>query len=77
MAARPDDPRLRPVLATLADRGRRLLAEAGGRLPRPLLAAALPAVLARRDLRTPAAPAGPRGLGDRVALLTAYAAGRV
>ena len=77
VVARPDDPRLRPILAALADRGRRLLAEAGGRLPRPLLAAALPAVLARRDLRHPAPPAGPRGVGARLAMLAAFVAGRV
>jgi 15-cis-phytoene synthase len=43
------------------------------RAPRRLRAAALPAVLARRDLAhwQPGAPAGPRGLGDRLAVLAA------
>jgi len=36
---------------------------------RPILAAALPAVLARRDLQTP--PREPRGLGDKLAVLRA------
>ena len=46
-------------------------------LPRPVIAAALPAVLARRDLRrAPAFPAQ-RGLGDRVAVVIAGLAGRV
>ena len=40
--------------------------------------AALPAVLARRDLRRPPAPAaGPRGLGDKLAVLAAYVMARV
>jgi hypothetical protein len=34
-------------------------------------------VLARRDLRRPGAPARPRGLGDRLAVLAAGLAGRV
>lgn len=75
--ARPDTPALRPVLAALADWGRALLAEAGGPVPRPLLAAALPAVLARRDLRQAGIAARPRGLGDRLAVVAAAAIGRV
>jgi phytoene synthase len=75
--ARPDDLRLRPVVATLAGWGGRLLAEHGGRLPRSLVAAALPAVLARRDFaRRPAQPV-PRGLGDRLAVLWGAARARV
>lgn len=74
---RPDDTRLRPVLAELARWGRALLTQAGGPLPRPAIAAALPAVLARRDLRRRGrAPEG-RGIGDRLAVLGAFLAGRV
>lgn len=65
------------TLRRLAAWGQGLLAEAGGALPRPLLAAALPAVLARRDLRLPEAPPGPRGFADRAAVLAAFLAGRV
>jgi 15-cis-phytoene synthase len=75
--ARPDDKLLRPVRATLAAWGRGLLREHGGKLPRPLLAAALPAVLARRDLRRPDRWASPRGIGDKAAVLAAVLAGRV
>ena len=42
-------PALRAVRATLAATGRALLADAPRRLPRPVIAAALPVVLARRD----------------------------
>ncbi len=78
VAARPDDARLAPVLAELSAWGRGLLAATGGRLPRPVIAAALPAVLARRDLRRPAAtPAGPRRFADRAAVLAAALVGRV
>jgi phytoene synthase len=47
------------------------------RLPRPAIAAVLPAVLARRDLRR--APKIPlqRGLGDRLAVMLAAVAARV
>ncbi len=38
------------------------------RLPRTAIAAALPAVLARRDLARVPAPAMPRGLGDKLAV---------
>ncbi len=77
VAARPDDARLHRVLAELAAWGRRLLAAAGGVMPRGAIAAALPAVLARRDLRHPAAPAGPRGFGAQAAVVAAFLAGRV
>jgi hypothetical protein len=43
---------------------------------RPVIAAALPAVLARRDLAY-GAPAGPRGLTDRLAVAWAAARGVV
>jgi phytoene synthase len=76
VVARPDDPRLRPVRDTLAAWGRGLLAQAGGPVPRSVMAAALPAVLARRDLRRGAAP-GPRGFGDKALVTLAFLAGRV
>jgi 15-cis-phytoene synthase len=48
------------------------------RLPRAALPAALPAVLAGRDLRRPdEAAARPRGLGARLAVVTAALTGRV
>ena len=75
--ARPDAPALRPVLLELAGWGRRILKQARGRLPGEVLAAALPAVLARRDLRRVGQPAGPRGVGDRIAVLIAAGMNRV
>lgn len=77
VVARPDDVRLRPVLEELKSWGRTLLAEAGGRMPRDVIAAALPATLARHDLRRGPADVGPRGFGVRVAVLTAFLARRV
>jgi 15-cis-phytoene synthase len=75
--ARPDDASLRPLLSDLAAEGRRLLREAGGTMPRAVIAAALPAVLARRDLRRPGSASVPRGLGDKLAVVAAYCVGRV
>lgn len=74
--AQPDLPALRPVLLELAAWGQLLLAEAAGRFPRPLIAAALPAVLARLDLRRPGQPARARGIGERIAVLIAAGVGR-
>jgi phytoene synthase len=54
-----------------------VLLDAPVRLPRRAIAAALPAVLARRDLgRAPAFPAQ-RGLGDRLAVMLAGIAGGI
>ena len=75
--ARPQDARLRPVRAAIVAWGRGLLGDARGTLPRVVIAAALPAVLARRDLRRAAPSEGPRGIGDRAAVLVAFLAGRV
>jgi phytoene synthase len=77
VAAQPDDPRLVPVRAELATWGRGLLRDAGGFLPRALLAAALPAALARRDLRRPEAGPAPRTAADKLAVAGAYLIGRV
>jgi phytoene synthase len=74
---RPEAPALRPALTELESWGFALLRRSAGRLPRSVLAAGLPAVLARRDLRRAGQPARPRGLGDRLAVLAAAAAGRV
>jgi len=71
VVAEPNAARLLPVLRALAAEGGRLLRDAGGRVPRTIVAAALPAVLARRDLRRVGEPARPRGLGDRLAVLAA------
>ena len=79
------DPALaRPVIATLAAEGRAGLAQARAGLRglgRGAIAAALPAVLAARDLRRLGrggeAGTGPRGLGDRLAVVLAGLAGRV
>lgn len=66
--------RLLAVVRGLAGQGQAMLRAAGGKLPS---AAALPAVLARRDLRRIAAPVRSRGLGDRLAVLTAAMLGRI
>ncbi len=76
--AAPEQPAVRQVLRRLAEEGRRFLAQAQmHRLSRSGLAAALPAVLARRDLRrAPEAQRGPRGLADRLAVTWAGLTGR-
>ena len=64
-----------PVLRRLAGEGRALLAVARTtRMPRTAIAAALPAVLARRDFSRHdkgMVDGGPRGLGDRLAVVVA------
>ena len=73
---RPGTPALAPVLARLRAEGLALLrAGSGLRLQRGAIAAALPAVLARRDLGRAASSRG-RGIGDRLAVMLAAAAGR-
>jgi len=70
--AAPDAPPVRAVLRELVEEGQALLAQGSGvRLPRGAVAAALPAVLARRDLAQWSVPAEPRGLGDRLAVTIA------
>ena len=76
-AEAPFDPALSGLFTNLADVGRGWLQQAR-RLPLPRLAmaAALPAVLARRDLgRLNMEEPRPRGLGDRAAILWAAATG--
>ncbi len=66
----------RAVLDDVVHEGRALLA-AAGRVPRAFVAAALPAVLARRDLAAWPAVAMPRRFGDRAAVVIAGMSGRV
>ncbi len=75
--ADPRSARLMPALEALTERARRLLRAAAQPLPRSVMAAALPAVLARRDLARFGQPAKPRGLGDRLAVVMAGLTGRV
>ncbi len=69
--AAPDAPPVRAVQQRLVAEGRRLLGEGPRRVRRSAVAAALPAVLARRDLARWPRPAAPRGLGDRLAVVAA------
>jgi phytoene synthase len=70
--------RAAPALAALAEEGAVLLRAGQGRFARTVIAAGLPAVLARRDLRRPPLfHAGPRGLGDKFAVVQAAALGRI
>ncbi len=77
--ASPGAPGMDEVRVALAAQGRALLRQGAAlRLPRRVMAAVLPAALARRDLRRGGAnEAGPRSLGDRLAVTLAAAAGRV
>ena len=72
-------PALAPVRRQLASEAAAWLAEARrSKLPRAALPAALPAVLAARDLKRPGETgAGPRGLGARLSVLMAALRGRV
>ncbi|MDE2581359.1 MAG: squalene/phytoene synthase family protein, partial [Rhodospirillales bacterium] len=71
LARTPPSPAVRTVMQTLAtDATAWLPTRNHPRLPRHARAAALPAVLARRDLARP--PTHPRSLGDRLAVLWAF-----
>ncbi|KAB8125182.1 phytoene synthase [Komagataeibacter medellinensis] len=67
--------------AMLRQQGHDWLAQArmGGRLPRPALAASLPAVLGLRDMREGSAARHglPRGVGDRMAVMVTLLRGRI
>jgi phytoene synthase len=65
-----------PVLADLAEEGRVLLRAGQGSFARAVIAAGLPAVLARRDLARPPEP-WPRGLGDKLAVTRAAWLGQI
>ena len=75
------DPGAQPARAVLVDvvaEGQAMLAAADKvTVPRPAVAAALPAVLARRDLARWPAVAIPRRLGDRLAVTRAGLSGRI
>lgn len=74
----PGAPPARAALAQVAREGQALLADArAAAIPRPALAAILPAVLARRDLARWPAVAVPRRLGDRLAVILAGLTGRI
>lgn len=66
---------LAAVQSRLASLGLEML-HATPRMPRPTVAAALPLVLARRDLHRTAPPSIPRGIGDRLAVLWAWSTNR-
>jgi phytoene synthase len=53
-----------------------MLRASGGALPRAVLAAGLPAVLARRDLAR-LGQSAPRGIADKLAVLAAFLSARV
>lgn len=72
--ADPASAAARAAMAEVAGIGRALLAD-GGRVPRSAVAAALPAVLARRDLARWPNVATPRLLGDRLAVTLAGVTG--
>jgi phytoene synthase len=77
-AANPADPAMVAIFGVLAAEGRSWLKQAADLppVPRPAMAAALPGVLARRDLNGPlSAEVRPRGLGDRVAVTMAALTG--
>jgi phytoene synthase len=73
--ADPDGRAMQQVRADLAGLGRSLLG-APSPCERGWIAGALPAVLARRDLRRTAPPIRPRGAADRFAVLAAAARAR-
>ncbi|MGG5818786.1 squalene/phytoene synthase family protein [Falsiroseomonas sp. HW251] len=76
--AAPEAPPLRALVAEMAAEGAVALAGADRGLPTALVAAALPAVLARRDLARLAAGGMPegRGIADRLAVTLAGLLGR-
>ncbi|MBV8094754.1 MAG: squalene/phytoene synthase family protein [Acetobacteraceae bacterium] len=70
--AEPSSEKVATVRLELAQEGRALLLQGDRiRLPGDAVAAALPAVLAGRDLERPTEPARPRGLMDRLAVIWA------
>ncbi len=79
--ARPASPELQAALRALAAEGRALLRDAPApRLPRSVMAAALPAVLAGRDLaprRVGQRITAGRGIGDRLAVFRAALTNRL
>jgi 15-cis-phytoene synthase len=72
--AAPDDRAVRDSLTALVREGQAMLG-GHGRVPRPVIAAALPASLARRDfarwLRRPGSVVLQRGIGDKLWVIAA------
>jgi phytoene synthase len=77
VAAEPDAPALVPVLEHLRRQGSAMVAAGPRRVRGTPVAAALPAVLARRDLARGPGAAAPRGIGDRLAVMAAALTGRI
>lgn len=78
MAVAPGSDAARAAVSEVAAEGLRFLESARQmRLPRRARAAALPAVLARRDLRRDPFPIAERGLGDRLAVIWGAMTGRL
>lgn len=76
--AAPDSDRLRNVMEIMRQEGRALLAAGAERgVPRGALAAALPSVLARRDLARVRPVMTARGIGDRLAVTVAGLTGHL
>ncbi len=75
--ADPDGPAVNAVLRQLVEQGRSFVAATPRRLPRNVVAAALPAVLAQRDLARWPRIITPRRLGDRLAVTAAGLTGRL
>lgn len=74
----PDAPILSGVMRRLAEEGRAMLRSARAAvIPRRAIAAALPAVLARRDLHHPVLRMRPRSLADRLAVTMAGIRGHI
>jgi 15-cis-phytoene synthase len=74
--ASPDSEPARTALAGLVAEGEELLAHRP-RLPKQAIAAVLPGILARRDLKRWPRVVRPRGLGDRLAVTQAGLAGKL
>ncbi len=74
--SRPGAPEMQRALNELADTASGWLRQARTAWPRTQIAAALPAILAARDLNRPGHPFAPRGLADRLAVLAGFARGR-
>jgi phytoene synthase len=76
--AAPRAPELGPVLSALAAEGLRRYAAGRGHFSRDVIAAALPGVLARRDLRRPATAVGRgRTILDQARVMAAVALARI
>jgi phytoene synthase len=74
----PGSPAARAVQREIVREGQNLLSKAAKTpVPRPAAAAALPAVLARRDLARWPSVVTPRRLGDRLAVMFAGLSGRI